>query len=150
LTLGLWIEEVMMKPLLKPIFAALAGASLLAAPVVASAQHTGGHAGGGFHGGGFHGGGFHGGGFRGGGFHGGFHGHGFRGGVPFVGGLGLGLAFGAAAYPWYDYPDYGYYGPAYAPDYAPDYAYGPPPPAQACGSWSWNARSGRYDWIPCE
>jgi hypothetical protein len=160
--------EVHLKPLLKPILVALAGASLIGAPLSAAAQTHGGGHGGGFHGGGhggsfhggggfrgggsFHGGGgFHGGGFRGGGFHGGH----FRGGVPFVGGLGLGLALGA--YPWYPayggyYPDYYDYPPPYASDYDDDYA---PPPAQAapqpqaCGNWQWNAPAQKYNWIPC-
>jgi hypothetical protein len=157
-------KEVFMKSVLKPIFAALAGASLLAVPVVASAQHGGGShgggggfhgggggfhgGGGGFHGGGggFHGGGFHGGGFHGGDFHGdGFHGGGFhdrdhfRGGFPIVGGLGLGLALSGAYSGYYDDGPYGYY---------PDYV-APAPPPVACGSWAWNAPAGRYDWIPC-
>ena len=148
-----------MKPLLKPILGALAGASLRALPWAAAAQqHGGGGHGGGFHGGGFHGGGFHGGGFHGGGFHGGsFHGGGrggyyYGGGYPFVGGLGLGLALGAVAAPWPYYDGY-YPGYAYAP-YDPYYAYdAPPPPAAgppaACGNWSWDASQNRYDWIPC-
>lgn len=129
-----------MKRFAKPIVAALAGASLLALPLAATAQQH--HSGGGFHGGAA----FHGGGFRAGGFHGGYGG--WRGGgYPFVGGLGLGLALGA--YPWYyDYgPAYGYY---------PDYAYDAPPPAaavqpapSACGSWSWDAGANRYNWVPC-
>jgi hypothetical protein len=170
-TLGL-LKEVQMKT----IIAALASASLLAAPMAlgptpAVAQHShggfgGGHGGFGGHGG-WHGGGFHGGGFHGGGFRGGFHDHGFRG-DGFFGGAFLGLALGAAiADSWYyDYPDYyGYYGP-YPVDYdgvAPygDGPDGPPPPqsqsspqgqaqpGQACGSWSWNAAQSKYNWIGC-
>ncbi|HEY3950184.1 hypothetical protein [Phenylobacterium sp.] len=147
-----------MKPILKsvplkPLLGALASVALIATPLAAAAQshHGGGsfHGGGGFHGGSsFHGGSgfrggssFHGGGFRGGGFRGGgFHGRGFRGGVPFVGGLALGLALDA---PWYG--GYGYYGPDY---YGyPDYGYAPPP--ASCGNWSWNPARGAYDWIPC-
>lgn len=142
-----------MKPILKPVLAALAGVSLLALPMAAAAQHHGGgsaHGGGGFHGGGFHGGGYRGG---GGGWHGGYYG----GGYPFVGGVGLGLALGAVAAPWsyYDgyYPGYAY-GPGYGPGYASDYAYDAPPqqaaaPPAACGNWSWNPTQNRYDWISC-
>jgi uncharacterized membrane protein len=143
--------EVILKPILKPLLGALAGASLLAAPFAADAQAHGGHGGGGFHGGGHSASGFHGGGFRGGGYRGGGY---YRGGYPFVGGLGLGLAFGSLAAPWY-YD--GYYGPdpsysGYAPDYGYDYA--PPPPVAAgppaaCGNWSWNAGRNQYDWVPC-
>ena len=126
---------------MKTIFAALASAALLAAPMAsistpAAAQA---HGGGGFHGGGggFHGGGgARGGGFRGGGFQGGGHGRGFRGGHDRDRDNGFfffGLPYGDA---FYDDDLYGYDG-AYD-DNAP-----------SCGSWSWNAAQGRYDWIPC-
>jgi uncharacterized membrane protein len=135
-----------MKPMLKPILTALAGAALIAAPVAASAQ-THSHSGGGsFHGGssfrgasGFRGApAFHGGGYRGG-----YYNRGYGYGGYALGGFGLGLALGAASAPW------GYSG-YYAPDYYdyPDTAYAAPPPA-VCGNWAWNAGSGRYDWIPC-
>jgi hypothetical protein len=124
---------------MKAIFAALASAALLAAPMAsistpAAAQPHGGgvHGGGGFHGGG---GGFHGaGGFRGGGPHGGgFRGDHHRdrdGGV----GLYLGLPFGDP----YDYDDADGYDAGSYDDGSP-----------ACGSWYWDDARGRYEWISC-
>lgn len=116
-----------------------------------------------------------GGGFRGGyspgwGYRGGYRG--YSGGA--WAGATLGFALGAnLAYPWYygppvgyyGYPDYGYYGGYVAPapeGYAGDpWAYdygtsvaspstpGAQPPAQACGSWSWDQAQSKYNWIPC-
>ena len=124
---------------MKTIFAALASAALLAAPMAsistpAAAQA---HGGGGFHGGGggFHGGGgARGGGFRGGGFHDGGHDRGFRGGR----GRGDGIFFLGLPYgdPYYDDDLYGY-----------DDPYDNSSPS--CGSWSWDAANARYDWVPC-
>jgi hypothetical protein len=110
-----------------------------------------------------HGGGFHGG---YGGFRGGYGG--FRGGYYGWGGYGWGYGFGLGAALWdpwfYDYPPY-YYAYYPAPYYYGDYGYAPPPrppaqtgaaPAQsqapsgaACGNWSWNSAQSKYDWIPC-
>jgi hypothetical protein len=134
-----------METQMKTIFAALASAALLAAPMAsistpAAAQA---HGGGGFHGGGggFHGGGgvhggggARGGGFRGGGFHDGGHDRGFRGGR----GRGDGFVFLGLPYgdPFYDDDLYGY-----------DDPYDNSSPS--CGSWSWDASNARYDWIPC-
>jgi hypothetical protein len=113
----------------KPVLAALASITLVAAPAAASAQHN--HGGGHFSGGtgsGWHSGGggnwrgggsWAGGGWRGGsgGWAGGWRGGGFRGHDRgcwgcFGGGLAFGLALGSAWDPWYwDAPYYGY--PAY-------------------------------------
>jgi hypothetical protein len=139
---------------MKTILAALASASLLAAPLATlpATATAAPHGYGGFHGGY-------------GGFHGGYgwRGYGYRGYPYFFGGLALGAALWD---PWY----YGYYGyPGYYYGYADPYGYyGPPPPppppsgyaqpaqaqpqaqqGQACGSWNWNAAQSKYDWVPC-
>jgi hypothetical protein len=159
--------------------ASLLAAPFLAAPTSALAQHHGsrGSWGGGASGsmsagsGASHGGWTHGSGgsWSGGtwaGHHmdGGFH-HFHHDRFPvFFGGFGLGLALGAAWDPWWwDGPYYGWAPyPAYAVGGPPPAAYGgdaPPPgapapqaaapPAAACGSWSWDAAKGQYNWIPC-
>ena len=132
---------------MKAIFAALASAALLAAPMAsistpAAAQP---HGGGGFHGGsgGFQGGrgGFHGaGGFRGGASHGGGFRGGRNGGWDDGAGLILGLPYGE---PYYDDPS-GYYDDPEGYDVG-SYDDGSP----ACGSWSWDGARGRYEWIGC-
>ncbi len=136
----------------KTVLTALAGVALLATPLAANAQHSGGHVGG-YHagGGGYHGGygGYRGGFYRGG--HGGYYGYGW--------GLGaLGFALGAAwADPWYYGPAYygyyGYYGPPAPVVYEePVYGYAPPPPGaapqSACGQWSWDQAHSKYNWVP--
>lgn len=136
---------------MKTIFAALASAVLLAAPMAsistpAAAQPHGGgsHAAGGFRGGaGFHGGGgFHGaGGFNGGeAQRGGFRG-GRNGGWDDGAGLILGLPYGE---PYYDDDPSGYYDDPEGYDVG-SYDDGSP----ACGSWSWDGARGRYEWIAC-
>lgn len=129
--------------------------------------------GGAWSGGGWHGtGGSWSGGFRGGGFRGGHFHHHFRDGFPVFGAFGLGLAFGSAWDPWWDYP---YYGPAYTviehddayppPDdgyyydrYQRDYGAAPPPPSGPavapppsgpCDKWQWDAARQQYFWIAC-
>lgn len=139
---------------MKPLIAALAGASLAAAPMAAIAQHHGGSHGswsgggsrGSWSGGGSPRGAMSGaGGWQGhwsGGASGAWAGHHMDGfhhfhhdHFPvFFGGFGLGLALGAAWDPWWwDGPYYGYgWGPY--PPYeviGPPYGYGPPPPASA-------------------
>jgi hypothetical protein len=130
---------------MKAILAALASATLLAGAVSSISTPAAAQAhGGGFHGGGggFHGGGFHG----GGGFRGGFHGsdgglrgggrdRGFRGGFHHHDRDGLGFVFGV---PYGDDPFY------YDDFYGYDDGSGP-----ACGSWTWDAPSSRYVWVPC-
>jgi hypothetical protein len=150
---------------LKPIIAALAGASLLVAALPAAAQHAGGgHAGGGIGGGGMHGGGH---GYAGGMHHAGFSGRpgydrynaGFRGrgygGYPYALGA-FGLGWGLGAYDdWYDGAPYS------EEDDVDDYASAPvamapppqPVPAPAptpgfCG-WTWNQATQLYDRTPC-
>ena len=56
-----------------------------------------------------------------------------------LGALAVGTAIGAAQSPYYGYPGYYGYGPAYYPP-APGYGYGPP---RSC----WNPYYGRY--YPC-
>jgi hypothetical protein len=131
---------------MKAVLTALASAALLVGAMssistpAAAQSHGGGFhgGGGGFHGGGFHGGGgFRGGGFHGssGGFRGGSHDGGFRGGFHHHDRDGLGFVFGVpyGDDAFYDDDFYGY-----------DDGSGP-----ACGSWTWDAPSGRYNWVPC-
>jgi hypothetical protein len=135
-----WTRGLVKEVQMKKIVAALASASLLAAPLAlgptpAMAQHShggmGGHSfagrGAGFHSSGFRG-GFRGG-YRGGFNRGGYYRGGYYRGYPFAGAA-IGLFLGAAiADSWYDdYPGYyGYYGP-YGSPYADDYYAVPPPP----------------------
>lgn len=121
---------------MKTIFAALASAALLAAPMAsistpAAAQiHGGGfHASAGFRGGG----GFHG----GGGFRGGSYGGGFRGGQHRD--RGEGILFDAPFVDPYYFADPYYYDDGEAYDDS----------SQSCGSWAWDAVHGGYVWIPC-
>jgi hypothetical protein len=149
---------------MKSILAALASASLLAAPLTLSATAASARGFGGFHGGGsgFHGGSFRGAGARDGGFAGrGFRDHGFRDrGFRGDGLLADELLFDddlfafALADPWY-FDDVGYYdgyvdGPPEAASFGPS-RYQDQPPAQAsqkaCGSWVWDAGQDKYNWV---
>ena len=156
---------------MKTFLAALASASLLAAPMALSptivAAHgvgAGGSRGriGGFRGGSFRGAGIHNGGFRAGGFRGrGFRGDGFIGDELLFDDAVLGFALGADfSDPWYgENPTFydGYWdqsgdGAGGAPGATSQYQ--PRPQFQAqrrqtCGSWNWDAAQSKYSWLFC-
>jgi hypothetical protein len=148
---------------MKALIAALATATLISAPLPASASHSGGggHGAGGFQGGGAHPfGGLHGGGGHGFGHGGDFRRDSFRGGrgdfLLFDADFGFGWGF-------YDPWDYGYF-PAYYPnDYTAAYDQAASPPAgpgpaaatgpasagetSECGNWHWDSEAQKYRWV---